>query len=50
MPDAFICRMVGNKEMLYHHCFSALLWNVPLGMCKKAEELELNENISFWLC
>jgi hypothetical protein len=25
----------GLKEMLYHHCFSTLLQNMPLGRCRK---------------
>jgi len=27
-PRHFLFRMVWNKEMLYRHCFSSLLWNV----------------------
>jgi hypothetical protein len=28
----FLFRTVWNKEMLYHHCFSSLLWNMPSGV------------------
>jgi hypothetical protein len=28
-------RMARNKEMLYHHCFSTLLWNMPSGGSKR---------------
>jgi hypothetical protein len=28
-PTSLALRMAWNKEMLYHHCFSTLLWNMP---------------------
>ena len=27
----FLLGMVWNREMLYHYCFSTLLWSMPLG-------------------
>jgi hypothetical protein len=27
-----------NREMLYHHCFSTLLWNMPLGRSKRTRK------------
>jgi hypothetical protein len=24
-----------KKEMFYHYCFPSLLWNMPLGRCRK---------------
>jgi len=26
-----LTEMYRNREMLYHHCFSTLLWSMPLG-------------------
>jgi hypothetical protein len=39
----FLFRMMRNKNLLYYHWFSALLWNIPLGRSKKiGNSLELN--------
>jgi hypothetical protein len=36
--------MACNREMLYYHCFSTLLWNMPLGGSKRTKEgQKLNE-------
>jgi hypothetical protein len=31
----FLSKMVYNNETLYHHHFSILFWNMPLGLFKK---------------
>jgi hypothetical protein len=31
VPDTFPIENGLKKEVLYHHCFSNLLWNMPLG-------------------
>jgi len=31
----FLFRRVWNKKVLYHHCFSTLLQNMPSGMTQK---------------
>jgi hypothetical protein len=39
-----------RKEMLYHNCFSTLLWNMPSGGSKRTRrDWYWMENISFWL-
>jgi hypothetical protein len=31
-------RMASKKDMLYHHCFSTLLWNMPSGGSKRTRK------------
>jgi hypothetical protein len=35
LSDKFPTRMAQNKEMLYHHCFSILIYNMPSVKSKK---------------
>jgi hypothetical protein len=46
---SFLFRMAWNKERLYHHCSSPLLWNKPLeGFKRTKNERNRIGHISFW--
>jgi hypothetical protein len=51
LSDKFLFRMAWKKEKLYHHYFSTLLWNTPLGGSKRIRKgWNLMGPTSFGLC
>jgi hypothetical protein len=51
LSDKFslLFRMAWNKEMLYHHCFWTLLWNMPSeGSRRTRRDWYWMGHISFW--